>query len=467
MPRQWLPPFLALGLFGLRSRLARRLPAADLDNFRSRCWACSAPTRSGSRRRPLWAAPPLGSGSRPAELSAFLLFFALALLFFTDPTRPPRVPILSDGRRGWSARGLFSFGYGPRQISPDLFIENRLSYPVSYPNNAAALFLIAFWPLMWLASGPEERAPVRGISLGLATGVLSLAIMTQSRGAVWSLGISLVIMFIVSPARIRALLYLLVPALLMMYEFPNLNRYWIEGPQSLGGRIGGSDDTGCLDRRNVHRDDSRPAGEMGQGQYADEGAIRHDHSPCSLGGAVYGSVALTQNVGGPFAWISQAWKEFSGAERQADQGTGTRFSMLYSSGRVPIWGVAWKEFEGAPVLGVGADNFIFDYDRLREVETVKPQQAHSIELQVLGETGVIGGLFAFGGMLLAMGGILWPRCASPGGAARRNSGPAVASRLHPKKGARKSARACGTRAGETDPYNTVGKWRCSPGSPTG
>ena len=151
---------------------------------------------------------------------------------------------------------------------------------------------------------------------------------------------------------------------------------------------------------------------MGQGQHADEGAVRHDHPPRSLGGGGLRLGHADTERRGPFAWISQAWKEFSGVEKQADQGTGTRFSMLYSSGRVPIWKVAWKEFEGAPVLGVGADNFIFEYDRLREAETAKPQQAHSIELQVLGETGVIGGLFAFCAMLLAMGGILWPRCAA-------------------------------------------------------
>ena len=45
-------------------------------------------------------------------------------------------------------------------------------------------------------------------------------------------------MFIISPARLRLLFYLLVPALLMVYEFPNLNRYWLEGPDAVGGGLG-------------------------------------------------------------------------------------------------------------------------------------------------------------------------------------------------------------------------------------
>ncbi len=119
-----------------------------------------------------------------------------------------------------------------------LFIDNRLAYPVSYTNNAATLFLVAFWPLMWLAAGREERAPVRGVALGLATGLLGLAIMTQSRGAIWSLAITLVLTFIVSPTRLRTLFYLIVPALLMVYAFPHLNRYWLEGPDVVGGGVG-------------------------------------------------------------------------------------------------------------------------------------------------------------------------------------------------------------------------------------
>ena len=178
-----------------------------------------------------------------------------------------------------------------------LFIENRFSYPVSYPNNAAALFLVAFWPLMWLAAGPEERAPVRGVALGLATGLLGLAIMTQSRGAIWSLAITLVLTFIVSPARLRTLFYLMVPALLMVYEFPNLNRYWLEGPEARRRGDRGAHAAGGVDHRGLHRNDPRPARAMGEGEPADEGHLRH-RGPCRRGGGVvYGSIDSDQRRG--------------------------------------------------------------------------------------------------------------------------------------------------------------------------
>jgi hypothetical protein len=83
--------------------------------------------------------------------------------------------------------------------------------------------------------------------------------------------------------------------------------------------------------------------------------------------------------------------------------------VLASDGRADIWRVAVQEFRGAPLLGVGADNFVFRYDRSRAVAEHSPKQAHSLELQILGETGILGGVFAFGSILLAAGGILWPR----------------------------------------------------------
>ncbi len=73
------------------------------------------------------------------------------------------------------------------------------------------------------------------MALGLATGLVGLAMMTQSRGAVWSMGITLILLFAVSPGRLRLLLYLVVPALLMVYAFPVLDAYWAQGQETLGG----------------------------------------------------------------------------------------------------------------------------------------------------------------------------------------------------------------------------------------
>jgi hypothetical protein len=407
--RQWLLPSLALGLFGLvvsllgaYPRRPRQLSLALLALFG--CYSLWVALSA------LWADSTTRVWMESGRTFSYLLVFGLALVYFTDPAarRWFRYLLMVAAFlllavcvwRLWSTDAIVG-----------LFIQNRLAYPVSYSNNAAALFLVAFWPLMWLAAGPEERAPVRGAAIGLATGLLGLAIMTQSRGAIWSLAITVVFMFIVSPARIRLLLYLLVPAALMVYEFPHLNRYWLDGPEVVGGGLGA--------RTLVLA--SITAAFIGMILSLLERWVKVSRKMKAIFGGiviigvvaslVYGSINLTSDFGGPLKWMSQTWRQFTGQTAgPSETSSASRFTIVSSSGRVGIWKVAWQEFESAPVLGVGADNFVFQYNRLRTTETYKPQQAHSIELQVLGDTGLVGGVLVFGGILLALAGLLWPRC---------------------------------------------------------
>ena len=155
-----------------------------------------------------------------------------------------------------------------------LFVGNRFVFPIGQANAASALFLVPFWPLVWLAAGPDEPAPVRGAAIGLATGLVGLALLTQSRGAVWSLGITLIFLFAVSPGQTA-------PAVVSRGARP-----------AHGVRISGAQlilDAGASGRqrghrrphprrggrgRGLHRDDRGPAGEVGQGERAHEGDLR-------------------------------------------------------------------------------------------------------------------------------------------------------------------------------------------------
>lgn len=419
MPHQWLPAALAIGLFGLVVSLAiayprrpRQLSLAVLALFSLYAiWvACSA----------AWA----GSTSRvwleAVRTGAFLLVFALALMYLTDPKARRSFRYLVMGA-GFFLLAACVFELWTTDNIGNLFVENRFFFPVTYPNNAAALFLIGFWPLIWLAAGPEERAPVRGVALGLATGLLGLAMMTQSRGAIWSLGLTVILAFIIFPGRLRTLLFLAVPGFLLVYEFPSLNRYWTEGPAEVGGALAG----------RTLLVASIMAAFIGMILALLERWIRVKGKTkvvlgsailiAAVAGAIYGSMALTKDVGGPLGWVSNTWKTFTGQTESGEQQTGQpRLFMVDSSGRVGIWKVAWEEVRNEPILGVGADNFVFQHDLLRNTNVHGAQHAHSIELQVLGETGVVGGVFATCAILLALGGIMWPRCVAGWRGARRS-----------------------------------------------
>jgi hypothetical protein len=408
LARQWLPPSLLLGLFGLvvsllvaYPRRPRQLSLLVLSFF-----GCYSVWVAFSA---LWADSPTRVWMESGRTFTYLLVLALAVIYLTDPAarRLFRYLLMAAAT---VLVALCLWRLGTVDSLGALFLEKRFAYPVTAPNHAAALFLVAFWPLMWLAAGPEERAPVRGIALGLATGLLGLTVLTQSRGAIWSLGLTALFMFVISPARLRILLYLLVPALLMVYEFPRLTRYWQDGPESVGDGLA----IGTILMAVV------VAAIIGMILALLERWIKVSRRMKAvfgavvlvavIGGLVYGLFTWTRDAGGPSQWASQTWRQFTGqTEESPGAGETTRFTLLSSTGRVGIWKVAVQEFEEAPLLGVGADNFVFQHDRLRTTEVRKPRQAHSFELQVLGETGIVGGVLAFGGIALVLVGLLWPR----------------------------------------------------------
>lgn len=413
VPRTWLAGSLVLGLFGLVAawlvlypRRPRQLSLVVLVCFALYAvWvACSA----------TWAVSSSLAWLEAARTFTYLLLFALALVFLTHPAARSafRYLLLAASLflvlfgifRLWSAADLAA-----------LFSQGRLIYPVSYSNGTAALYLILFWPMVWLAVDSRGRAPIRGLALGVASVLLALGFLTQSRGAFWSLAITVPIMFLLSPARLKTLLYLLVPSLLMIWAAPQLNDYWQVGPEQLGGAIAGrvllvfvitSSFIGMilslLERWvNVTR------------------RMRLVFGITVLlvaaGLTVFGAIRLTENSGGPLKWITDTQNQFIEGETPHGGGVGydssaeTRLLAVSSSGRVEIWKMAWLDFTERPWLGKGAGSFVFTFDRLGQEEISGVSQPHSWELQILAETGIVGGIFGFFGVVVIIIGLIWPR----------------------------------------------------------
>ena len=108
----------------------------------------------------------------------------------------------------------------------------------------------------------------------------------------------------------------------------------------------------------------------------------------------------------PFSAASDAWSEFKHGGN-SPQGRGNRLTSGFSTYRWDYWVVAWGEFERAPLLGAGADNFGRAYrDRGSSGQT--PRYPHSTEMVALAETGLIGALLLGGafvaGLLAALRG---------------------------------------------------------------
>src|SRR5690349_1281311 len=165
-----------------------------------------------------WAAVSISWSAVPdlARDEALLtLFYGLAFLV-------PLLTLRTAGDRLFASAavaassGLLAVGagivlrFGTDQS--DHFYSGRLSFPISYPNAQAAVFLIGFWPAIVLAAergrGPLTRAPALAAATAIAAGWLT----AQSKGGAIAIAASAVVVFACSPLRLRLLLPVLFAA---------------------------------------------------------------------------------------------------------------------------------------------------------------------------------------------------------------------------------------------------------------
>ena len=107
----------------------------------------------------------------------------------------------------------------------------------------------------------------------------------------------------------------------------------------------------------------------------------------------------------PVERLRSGWDSFT-AVAVADN-TEAHFSIGLGSNRYDFWRVAMARFEARPLTGIGADNFAVDY--LRERRSIEePTYPHSLEVMVLSQFGIVGGVL-FAAFVLAAGVAALPR----------------------------------------------------------
>jgi tetratricopeptide (TPR) repeat protein len=111
--------------------------------------------------------------------------------------------------------------------------------------------------------------------------------------------------------------------------------------------------------------------------------------------AVLGAAAVTAAKGGPGKWLD----EFRGTSEAVQ--TSGRLGELSSNNRWQWWKESWQLFREAPAGGKGARTFEIARRPLRKGSIVA-SEPHSIALQSLAETGVIGLLVGIGAVGLAL-----------------------------------------------------------------
>lgn len=291
----------------------------------------------------------------------------------------------------------------------DLFSGERLSYPAGYPNATAAQWLMVFWPALLLARSRRLPWALRGLLAGGAVVLADVALLSQSRGSLYSVIPMVVLVFAFVPDRLRTFAAAVPIALGVGVTAPLVLRV---GDHLSNGQdaassvhtavavmfaaallVGGT--VALVAAFESHRTVS-PA--LTRGIRRGVGVVAVTTLVLLVAG---GLVAAGHGAGGnPITGVRHSWESFEGGYSSNASGGGRLLSGL-GSNRYDFYRVALDEFTAHPLLGIGVDNFQQQYLRLgRSTET--PLYPHSVELRTLSQTGLLGALLSVVGLAAAL-----------------------------------------------------------------
>lgn len=311
----------------------------------------------------------------------------------------PQLALDTDTER-WTAVGLVVAALGALALAtaavlagagdPTRFESHgRLAYPIDYVNGLATLFATGVWPALATAASRKLPIAVRGAAFGLAVALFSGFLGTQSKGAALGLAVSSVVVFAVSRARLRLLVPALALAAFAAYAYRPLTAPFRASSATYAASIHGVGRTtlwltaaatavglayAILDRRLVVAQRVR--------------RVAAATALAVLVAAVAGGAALfLRREPHPLAFAQTKWQHF---KHYSGREAGSSHFVNLGSNRYDFWRVALRYgFEPHPLLGVGARGFGPLYLIHRRSHEF-PRRAHSLELEVLAEDGIVG-----------------------------------------------------------------------------
>ena len=301
--------------------------------------------------------------------------------------------------------------------------DGTLDYPLGYRNANAAFFAIALFPALGLASDRDLDWRLRGLALGTATLCLDLALLSQSRASAPAIVVALVVYTIAAPERVRALGWLALAALPAIATVPALTSLYQAGGDSGERLLGVVDEMhgamtasaltalAALALGLVAARFERRIPVIGSTGARGNRAVAYGLAVL----AVVGAVGFVAAVGNPGQWFSDRYDEFkhAGSPDLSDQSS--RFVVNLGSNRYDTWRVALHELGENPVKGVGGGGYQYAYLRERR-EPTDVRDAHSVEMELLSEFGLVGFLLFAAALVAAFVGVLRARRLGPSAA---------------------------------------------------
>ena len=290
-----------------------------------------------------------------------------------------------------------------------LVIQGRLASPTGYFNANAALFTMAALAAIALAALRELPALLRGGLIAIACAALQLAVLSQSRGWLFTLPLIVVVAICLVRDRLHVAAVALIPIAGVLVSRSWLLDVFRAGPGSaldqaasrvghrgllicaaalvIGAAIAQAETMGSRRRLSAR-------GRRGLGTAV---------IALALAGACVGVAAATH--GHPGRFVQREWRGFTA--NSTPRLTGSHFTTV-GDARSDFWRVAADAFAAHPIGGLGQDNFA-DYYVSRGRSGEEPLWTHSLELRLLVHTGIVGFLlfaaFLIAALSAALGGL--------------------------------------------------------------
>ncbi len=339
-----------------------------------------------------WADVPGDAWDGANRAALYLVVFGLFALWQWSSTA--RLVVLGGFALGVALLGVGTLlAAGLTDDPGPYFASGRFLQPIGYSNGNAGVYLLAFWPALFLASRRETPMLLRPIFLAAAGAVLELAVLPESRGAALVFPLLLAAYFVIVPARVRSLVFVLPVAVTLAVSIQRLLDVstGTTGPALAAGAdqavetvlwsalallVAGAVLVAADRRLDVP-----------------ERLRRKIERALAVGAVVAGVVALAVAVPtlDPIARAESAWAEFKGDAEPVPH-SDVRLLRGFDTNRLDFWRVAVMQFREHPVGGIGSENYAVAYARERDSgeETLYP---HSLVLEVPAQTGVVGSIF--------------------------------------------------------------------------
>ena len=352
----------------------------------------------------------------------FLVYGALLLLLLVLVTHERRAVVLLAATGVGVAAVAVSVLVRLLGADPaTLFLGARLNSPLGYINGEGCLFAMGVWPCM--AAAEARRPLLAGAGAGMAALMSCLALLSQSRGTALAIAGSLLIVVALVPGRTRRIYAALTIGAGVALAAPNLLHVY-EHATGVVVATSAEHATGAVISTGAAHAAGRAAllAALGVGVswglltalagrlWREPGRARHLRALGARALVVPALAALVVGIASAHRIGHEAHTQWHAFVRLAEPGESavpsssgaSRSRLLSGAGnRYDYWRIALHTWRAHPLLGVGAGNYPrFYFERRSTTEDV--QQPHSLELQVLGELGVVGALLL--GCVLVAGG---------------------------------------------------------------